>query len=67
MWSFAVVVLQPIIQIGLKRLQVLVDLFTEGHLVKFLQYRFVEPFADTIGLWRFDLRFGVVNIVHGQV
>ena len=67
MCSFAVVVLQPIIQIGLKATPGSRRSFYGRYLVKLLQYRFMEPFADTIGLRRFDLRFGVVNIVHSQV
>ena len=50
MSSFGVVMMQPYIQIGLQFLNGLIELLAERDLVKFLQDRLVEPFADTVGL-----------------
>ena len=44
----------------------LVDLLSECHLVELLQDGFVEPFADAVGLGRFDFGLGVVDVVDGQ-
>jgi hypothetical protein len=67
MRAFPIVVLQPLVQIGLQRLQVLVELLAEPDLAELLQYRLVEPLADAIGLRRFDLGLAVIDVVDRQV
>ena len=62
MSSFGVVMVQPFIQIGLQFLDGLIDCLAERDLVKLLQDRLVEPLADTVGLRRFHLGLGVVDI-----
>ena len=67
MSSFIVVVRQPLVQIFLQLLQRLVKLFAEGHLIKLIQDRLVETFADAIGLWRHRFGFHVVNFIDRQI
>ncbi len=62
MSSFSVVEIDPFIQIGLQGLDGFVELFAECNLVKLLQDRLVEPLADAVGLGRFHLGFGMVDI-----
>ena len=45
----------------------MVDLLSERDLVKLLQNGLVEPFADSIGLWRSGFGLSVINVVDGQV
>jgi len=32
-----------------------------------MQHRLMKPLDDAIGLWRLDLRLGVVDVIDGQV
>ena len=66
MGAFIVVVIDPFVEIILQLLDGLVDLLSECHLVELLQDGFVEPFADAVGLRRFDFGLGVVDVVDGQ-
>ena len=66
MGALCVVVMQPFIKIDLQRVDVGIDLFAEGNLIKLLQDGFVEAFADAVGLGRLYLGFGVVDVVDGQ-
>ena len=66
MGASIVVVIDPFVQIILQLLDGLVDLLSECHLVELLQDGFVEPFADAVGLGRFDFGLGVVDVVDGQ-
>ena len=50
MCALKVVVMQPFIQIGLKRVDAVVELLAERDLIKLLQDRLVEPLADAVGL-----------------
>ena len=45
-----IVVQQPLVEIRLQALQVAVQLLPKGHLIKLVQDRFVEAFADVVGL-----------------
>ena len=64
--AFVVVMLQPFIEIGLQRFDGFIELFAERDLIKFLQDRLVEPFADAVRLRRFHLGLGVVDVVDRQ-
>jgi len=66
MGAFIVVLIDPFVQIDLQLLNGLVDLFTECHLIELLQDGLVEPLTDAVGLGRFDLGLGVVDVVDGQ-
>lgn len=67
MGTIVIVISQPIIQVGLQFFDGSVDLSPERDLVKSLQDRFVEAFANSIGLRVAHLRFCVLDIVQGQV
>ena len=67
MWPLLVVFRHPLIQIGLQFVKGVVYLFSEGHLVELLQHRFVEAFADAVGLGATGLGSGMIDIFHGQV
>lgn len=61
-----VVMMQPLIQIGLQRVDAVIELLAERDLVELLQNRFVEPLADAVRLGRFHLGLRVVDIVDRQ-
>ena len=67
MGSLLVVFDQPSVEVHLQLVQALVDLLAEGDLVELFEDRFVEAFADTVGLR--TPRFGsrVINILKGEV
>lgn len=50
MRALMVVVVQPVIQIGLKRIDAVVELLTERDLIELLQDCLVEPLADPVRL-----------------
>jgi hypothetical protein len=50
MRALVVIVMQPVIQIGLQRVDAVVELFAERNLVELLQDRLMEPLTDPIGL-----------------
>ena len=52
MRALVVVMMQPFIQIGLQRVDSVMELLSERNLVELLQDRFVEPLADAVGLGR---------------
>ena len=62
MSSFGVVEVDPLIQIGLQGFDSFVELLAECDLIKLLQDCFVEAFANPVGLGRFNLGLGVVNV-----
>lgn len=66
MRALVVVTVQPFIQIGLKRVDAVIELLAERDLVELLQDGLVEAFANAIGLRRLHLGRGVVNIVDCQ-
>ena len=66
MSSFGVVEVDPLIQIGLQGFDSFVELLAECDLIKLLQDCFVEAFANPVGLGRFNLGLGVVNVVDCQ-
>ena len=72
-WSFSVtifstmralliVIPHPLVEIPLKHFNGVIDFFAECNLIKLIENDFMESFANAIGLWRFCLDFGVVNI-----
>ena len=67
MSSFIVVVRQPLVQIFLQLLQRLVQFFAEGHLIKLVQDRLMEPLADPIRLRRNRFGFRVIYIINRQI
>ena len=50
MRALMVVVMQPFVQIGLQRVNAVIELLAERDLVELLQDRFVEPLADAVRL-----------------
>lgn len=67
MGAVIVVARQPVIQIGLQLFNGLVNLAPERHLIKLLQDRLVEAFADAVGLRVTYLGPGVLNVIQGQI
>lgn len=57
MCALVVVVMKPFIQIGLQRVDAIVKLLAKRDLIELSQDRLVEPFADAVRLWRFQLFF----------
>ncbi len=66
MGAFSVVLVQPFIETGLQRLDGFVELFAKGGLRELLQNGFVELLANTVGLRRLHIGFGVIDIVDRQ-
>ena len=50
MGAFIIVVIQPLVQILLQRVEVLVNLLAKGDLLELLQNGLMEALADAIGL-----------------
>lgn len=50
MGAFVVVVMEPVIQTGLQRVDAVIELLSERDLVELLQDRLVEALADAVGL-----------------
>ena len=67
MWSLIVVDLHPLVEIGLKLLKASIDLPSKCDLVELLQNRFVEAFADPVGLRAFGFGSRVVDILDGEI
>ncbi len=67
MGSLIIIVSQPFIKIRLQCIESAIQLFPERHLIKFLQYRSVEPFADAVCLRRHGFGFRVVDIIYCQI
>ena len=65
--SFIIVINEPIVQVFLQGADIRIQFFTESHLIKLLQNRLVEAFADAVGLGRHGLCPGVVDVIDGQV
>ena len=66
MRALVVVVMQPFIQIGLQRVDAVIELLAERDLVELLQDRLVEPLADAVGLGRLHLSLCVIDVVDRQ-
>ena len=64
--ALVVVVVQLFVQIGLQRVDALVEFLAERDLVELLQDRLVELLADAVRLRRLHRGFGVINIVDGK-
>ena len=56
--------MQPLIQIGLQRVDAVVKLLAERDLVELLQDRLVEPLTNAVGLRRLPLCLCVINVVN---
>ena len=67
MRPFVIIMLQESIQGGLQSLQVPVNLFPEGDLVKLIDAGLMKTFADAIGLWMLGLGPGVINLVQAHL
>ena len=67
MWTFFIVILDPLIKIGLKFFDAFVNLLSKGNLVELLQYRLVKAFADSVCLGSSCPCFCVVDIFDGHV
>ena len=66
MRALVVVVMQPFIQIGLQRVDAVIEFLAERDLVELLQDRLVEPLADAVGLGRLHLSLCVIDVVDRQ-
>jgi len=53
MRALVVVAMQPLVQIGLQRVDAVIELLAERDLIELLQDRLVEPLTDAVGLGRF--------------
>ena len=67
MRAIIIVVIDPVVQIILQCLYVLIKHFAKCDLVNHLQDWFVEALTDTIDLRWFGLGFGVINTIQRQV
>ena len=67
MRTVVVVVIQPVIQVRLDLLDRSVDLPAKRDLIKLLQYRFVEPLADSVRLRVAHLGFRVLDVVEREI
>ena len=67
MSSFAVVVIYPFIQIGLKLFDSCVNFLSESDLIKFLEHRFVKPLTDAVGLRASRFGFRVVKVFDSKI
>jgi hypothetical protein len=67
MWPLLIVLFQPPIKIHLKLLERRVEFLAKGHAVELILNRFVETFANAVGLWMLRFRSGVINILNSQV
>jgi hypothetical protein len=57
MSTFVVVVVQPAVRTGLQRVDAVTERLAKRDLIKLLQYRLVEPFADSVVCDDFTLVF----------
>lgn len=67
MRSLLIIKLQPLIDVFLKFLDAVIDLFAERDLVELFKDRAVESLTNTIGLRRLGLGTAVVNILNRQI
>lgn len=65
--ALGVVVNQPLVQILLKRLYALVEVFPEGNAEEFVQDRLIEALNKAVGLRRFHFGSAVFNIIQSKV
>ena len=64
MRALVVVMMQPLIQISLQRVDAVIKRPAERGLVKLLQDHLLEPLANAVGLWRLHLCLRVINVVN---
>lgn len=67
MGSLIIIISKPFIKIRLQCVEIAIQLFTERDLIKLIQYRFMEPLADAIGLGRHRFGFRMVNVIYRQI
>jgi hypothetical protein len=65
--ALVVVVVQPGVEVGLERLDALVEPAAHGRPEEFLQHRAVEALDEAVGLGRADLGLSVPDVVERQV
>ena len=58
--------MHPIVQIFLQVLQTGIQSLPKRHLIKLVQYRFMEAFTNAIGLRRHRFSLRVINIIDRQ-
>ena len=62
-----VVLTDPLIQIGLQRLERRIDLLAKRHAIKLIEHGFLETFADAIGLRMFHFRPRMFDVLDPEV
>ena len=67
MAAVIVVTIDPGVKIGLKGLQIRVQILTERDLIELFLNRSMEAFANTVCLRAIGLRFCMIDIVHCKV
>ena len=65
--TFFVIVLEPIIQICLQIVKVIIDFSAKSYPVELIQHCLVKSLTDTIALRTSGLGLAVVNILYPQV
>ena len=59
--------LKPIVKIALELFSIVVDVFSKSYLVEFVEYSFVEPLNDSVGLWMSSFCTSVCDIIECQL
>jgi hypothetical protein len=62
-----IVLLQPNVKINLNLLKSLIDLPSECHLIKLIDYHAMESLTDSVRPRMPNIRLGVLNIPHRQI
>jgi hypothetical protein len=65
MWTVFVVLGDPGVEFTLQLVECPEQRAAKHHAVKLIEDRFLESLADAIGLWPFNPRAGVLDVVHG--
>ena len=66
-WSFFIVVFDPLIKVALQLFDRLVESFSEGDLVELLQDRLVKAFTDSVGLRALGFRLRMIDVLDGKI
>ena len=66
-WTFSVVALDPLIQIGLQLFDRCIDLFAKRDLVELFQNRLVESLTDAVGLRALRFTLGVIDVFQREI
>ena len=63
MCALSIELLQPIVKIALKLFNAAVDALSKSYLIELVEYCSVEPFNNTVGLWRSSFSACVLNVI----